>query len=162
MPAMRPRPFTPLFLAVLMALAASPVAAAEPPAGQPVLHDARSGLALFGYDPVAYHTEGKPVEGLSAFGLSHLGLAWRFSSAANLAAFRATPDAFVPALGGHDPLSAAEGNMAQGDPDHFLLVGHRLYLFRSEERRREAAENLDVIDRAEAGWRQVLSRQRGQ
>src|SRR3546814_4548336 len=41
------------------------------------------GLAIHGYDPVAYFTDGKPVEGKAEFTHSYEGTVWRFATAAN-------------------------------------------------------------------------------
>ena len=47
-----------------------------------------SSTAVGGYDPVAYFTEGKPVEGKRDITWSWKGVTWRFSSAKNRDAFR--------------------------------------------------------------------------
>jgi hypothetical protein len=160
-------PLRPLALALaLLPSALLPVVAEArgqaPPPAVAAIHDPRSGLALFGHDPVAYHAEGRALEGRPDIAARHGGLEWRFVSAANRAAFEADPAAYLPALSGHDPVAAEAGAMAAGDPAHFLLVGHRLYLFRSAERRDAARDNLEIIDRAEAAWQALARAQRGQ
>ena len=51
-----------------------------------------SGLALQGYDPVAYFTEAKPVAGSSDFTFEHEGATYRFASAEHRDLFSANPD----------------------------------------------------------------------
>ena len=68
-----------------LALAAVPAFAAEPPVFQ------NNGLAINGYDPVAYFTESKPVEGSAEFTSQHEGATFQFASAENKAMFDADP-----------------------------------------------------------------------
>ena len=59
----------------------------------PVYTGTFSDLAVSGYDPVAYFTEGRPVEGSSDFELEWNDATWRFASQANLETFKADPEA---------------------------------------------------------------------
>jgi hypothetical protein len=68
--------------AFLLALGASvPCAAGE--------YFERNGVALDGYDPVAYFVDGKPVAGSSDLTVEHKGSVFRFASAVNREKFRA-------------------------------------------------------------------------
>ena len=60
-----------------------------------------SGVAVKGYDPVAYFTEAKPIKGQAQFEYRWQGAKWRFSSAQNLALFKATPEKYAPQYGGY-------------------------------------------------------------
>ena len=60
------------------------------PAVEPIYTNWR-GLALSGYDPVAYFTDGKAVPGSSEFTFEWMNARWRFASAAHRDAFRADP-----------------------------------------------------------------------
>ena len=55
------------------------------------------GLAIHGYDPVAYFTDGRPVPGSPKFKLRHEGAEFRFASAAHRDSFKANPARFAPA-----------------------------------------------------------------
>ena len=57
------------------------------------------GLALYGYDPVAYMTDGKPMQGDPAITTVHDGATYRLASAANHDAFMAEPANYLPAYG---------------------------------------------------------------
>ena len=59
-----------------------------------------SGVAVKGYDPVAYFTEGKPIHGSAEFEYRWQGAKWRFSSAKHLELFKATPEKYAPRYGG--------------------------------------------------------------
>ena len=60
-----------------------------------------TGTAIEGYDPVAYFTEGRPVEGASAFSHDWMGATWYFASAENRDRFAADPERYAPQYGGY-------------------------------------------------------------
>jgi len=59
------------------------------------------GLAVKGYDVVAYFTLGEPTEGDSDFSYEWQGATWRFANAGHLAAFKADPEKYAPQYGGY-------------------------------------------------------------
>jgi hypothetical protein len=60
-----------------------------------------TGLALKGYDTVAYFTQGKPVKGSKAFEYKWRDAKWRFSTAKHLDMFKADPEKYAPQYGGY-------------------------------------------------------------
>ena len=64
-----------------------------------------AGIAIKGYDPVAYFTVGKPVRGESDFVAEHKGAKYAFSSKENRALFLASPDKYEPQYGGYQGCS---------------------------------------------------------
>ena len=60
----------------------------------------KSGVAIKGYDTVAYFTEGHPVKGKKEFEFTWQDARWRFSSAANRALFATNPERYTPKYGG--------------------------------------------------------------
>jgi YHS domain-containing protein len=86
------------------------------------------GLALEGYDPVAYFREGKPAIGDSAFTSLWHGVTYRFTSAANRDAFMADPERYVPQFGGYCAFAVSRGTTANGDPHQWAIVNDRLFL----------------------------------
>jgi hypothetical protein len=125
-------------------------------AARQLIHDPRSGLALHGYDPVAYLSEHRARLGRDVFAIEALGYVWRFISAANREAFRESPESYLPLFGGHDALGIAENRLVQGDPTIFLIAGDQAVFFRSHEDRAAFAANLDMRKRALANWREVV------
>jgi hypothetical protein len=121
-----------------------------------VISDAHTGLALFGYDAVAYHTDAKSMEGRTDYVAIHQNLVWRFVSAANRDAFQADPDAYIPAFGGHDARSIGEGRMTMGDPSFFLVSKGALILFRSAENREYFAAEPMAYKNALKRWPEVM------
>lgn len=59
------------------------------------------GLAIKGYDPVAYFTQGKPVKGTEEFAHQWMGAEWRFASAKHLDLFKSNPEEYAPQYGGY-------------------------------------------------------------
>ena len=59
------------------------------------------GVALKGYDPVAYFTMGQPVKGLKEFQQKWHGATWRFSSQEHLFLFKKNPEKYAPQYGGY-------------------------------------------------------------
>jgi hypothetical protein len=94
-----------------------------------------SGLAIQGYDPVAYFIDARPRVGLPEFEAASAGVVWRFLNEGNQASFVAHPDIYAPQFGGYDPVDVARGISVAGNPLFWLVAGQRLYLFSREEQR---------------------------
>lgn len=86
------------------------------------------GLAVRGYDVVAYFTDGKPVKGDSRFAVAHGAATYRFSSQAHLDQFKANPAKYVPAYGGYCAYGVSVKAKFDGDPSNWKIVDGRLYL----------------------------------
>jgi len=112
-----------------------------------------SGLAIEGFDPVAYFTNAQPVRGLPDFEASEAGAVWRFHNAGNRDAFAAHPEIYGPQFGGYDPIDVARGVALAGNPRFFVVTGQRLYLFgREESRNAFAADPARFLKDAQARW----------
>ena len=68
-----------------------------------------TGLAISGFDPVAYFTDGKALFGRPEFELSLDGAVWRFSNEGNRGAFEQHPEVYAPRFGGYDPVAIGRG-----------------------------------------------------
>jgi len=112
-----------------------------------------SGLAIEGYDPVAYFTDARPLVGLPEFEASQAGAVWRFHNEGNRASFVAHPDIYAPQFGGYDPIDLARGITIAGNPRFWLVSGERLYLFGREQTRNAfAADPAQVLRNADQRW----------
>jgi YHS domain-containing protein len=129
-------------------------------ADQPAVHTGLlSRVAVGGYDPVAYFTEGRPVRGATQFRITHQGYEYRFASAEHLAAFRANPARYLPQYGGYCAWAVAQGYTAAGNPQNWRIVDGRLYLnYNDEIQRRWERDIPGFIRSADANWPGVLSR----
>ncbi len=92
------------------------------------LSEAGAPLALHGYDPVAYFTEGRARLGTAAFTAKHDGAAYRFASQAHKEMFEKNPERYVPQFGGFCAYGVAVGAKFDGDPTLFRVVNDKLYL----------------------------------
>lgn len=146
-------------LILAAALAAAPLAAptAALAAKPPIFTAPFSKVAAGGYDVVAYFTVGRPTPGVDAFQMQWKGATWKFSSAANLAKFKANPAAYAPQYGGYCAWAVANGYTAKGDPKHWKIVGGKLYL--NYDAGIQAKWNKDVpgfIAKGNANWPKVI------
>jgi len=115
-----------------------------------------SGLAIEGFDPVAYFTESVAVQGSVAFEAREAGAVWRFRNEGNRASFVAHPDIYGPRFGGYDPTDLARGVTFAGNPRLWLISGQRLYLFGREEARDAfAADPERFLREANQRWPQL-------
>ena len=112
---------------LLVVLAATPALAGGP------VNKTMLGTAIDGYDAVAYHTDGRPVEGSSEFAYQWLGATWRFASAENRDLFAADPETYAPAYGGYCAYGVAKGAKPGIDPEAWAVVDGRLYLNQSKK-----------------------------
>jgi hypothetical protein len=87
-----------------------------------------AGLALHGYDPVAYFTDARAVEGSARFEHRWNGATWRFGSAANRDRFLAAPETYAPQFGGYCAWAVSRNYTADTDPQAFEIVNGKLYL----------------------------------
>ena len=119
----------------------------------PTVVNSQTGLAISGFDPVAYFIDGKPRYGRSDMELSMGGAVWRFRNEGNRAAFSDHPEVYSPRFGGYDPVAVARGASVPGHPLFWVVVGGRLYLF-YDAKAREAfiAEPGRIIESAERKW----------
>jgi YHS domain-containing protein len=118
-----------------------------------------SGLALKGYDPVAYFTENKPAKGKAEFTARHEGATYRFASAANRDAFAAAPEKYSPQYGGYCAFGMAAGYKAPIEPDAWTVVDGKLYLNYNQSVRRQWSGDIPgYLRKADANWPQVRSK----
>lgn len=140
--------------ALLLALGVPALASANP---APSISATEDGVAIGGYDPVGYFTEGHPVAGSPAFTLRWHGATWRFASAASRARFEANPEAYAPAFGGYCAWAISQNYIAPGDPQVWRIVDGRLYLnFNHRAQALWEADLMGAIARGHANWPRVL------
>ena len=113
----------------------------------------RNGLAIRGYDPVAYFRESKPVRGSDGFRTDWNGATWNFASTANRDAFLADPEKYAPQYGGYCAWAVSQGYTAPVSPEAWRIVGGRLYLNYSKSVQRTWEEDIPGnIAAADGNW----------
>lgn len=90
------------------------------------------GLALEGYDPVAYFTKNQAVEGSDQYSYEYKSVKYYFSTAENLELFKANPAKYEPQYGGWCAYALSLGpKKVNIDPEAFKIIDGKLYLFYS-------------------------------
>jgi YHS domain-containing protein len=117
------------------------------------------GLALRGYDPVAYFTEGKPVIGKATYTATYNGATYQFASEAHLQAFKANPAQYVPQYGGFCAFGVAVGAKFDGDPELWRIEEGKLYLNLNPDIQEQWEKNIpDHITKADTNWPMIKDR----
>ncbi len=116
-----------LSLLALFLLLASPIHAGVPGSTSPVNVDAR-GLALRGYDPVAYFKDGKPTRGVASLSAGYGGARYLFASESHRKLFLENPQRYVPQYGGFCAVGTSFGEKVDVDPETGKIVNGKLYL----------------------------------
>ncbi len=139
---------------ISVALAAVPAAAKD----KDPIFATRGNLAIRGYDPVAYFTDGQPVKGRKEFTLGWQGADWRFASDENRNLFADDPEKYAPQYGGYCAWAVSRNYTAPTDPDAFTLVNGKLYLNYNAKVMEQWLEERDAnIEQADENWPAVLN-----
>ncbi|MDJ0810859.1 MAG: YHS domain-containing (seleno)protein [Desulfobacterales bacterium] len=134
----------PLFI---MAVNVAAVSAAE--ATTATVH----GIAIKGYDPVAYFTEGQAIKGSSVYAYNWNEASWHFSKPEHRDLFAADPDRYAPQFGGHCANGLSKGKLVAADPEEWTIVDGKLYMNYNRPARDDWRTHKAVmIERAESNW----------
>ena len=101
-----------------------------------------SGVAIRGFDTVAYFTEGKPVKGKESISTSWKGATWYFSSEKHRDMFTAEPEKFAPQYGGYCAYGVAVDNLVKIEGHLWDIVDGKLYLNYNEKLRNKWREDI--------------------
>jgi YHS domain-containing protein len=140
--------------AIVMAPAAlyPSAALAEPP----IYTGAFDDLAVQGYDPVAYFTDGKPVKGSADYVATYMGATFRFSTADHRDAFLKNPGAYAPQYGGYCAWAVSQGYHAKGDARFWKVVDGKLYLnYNSDVQKKWERDVPGFISAANTNWPKI-------
>src|ERR1700710_94498 len=109
------------FIALLSGIAAAAIGlAAQAATTERLVADRYTGLAIGGFDPVAYFTDAQPLVGQPGFEAAEAGAIWRFRHEGNRAVFVGHPEIYSPQFGGYDPTDVARGIAVAGSPKFWL------------------------------------------
>ncbi|PZO01446.1 MAG: hypothetical protein DCF30_07430 [Hyphomicrobiales bacterium] len=145
-----------LTLAASLAMTGAPLASTGKPVntlGSP------EGVAIGGYDPVAYFREGGPRKGSPNHVVKHGGATWHFVSAENRALFAADPERYKPAYGGFCAYGTSRGYLVKIEPEAWSIVDGRLYLnYDLGVRKTWARDTATYLARSERNWPRLTTR----
>ena len=115
------------------------------------------GRAAHGYDVVSFFS-GQPVMGTDKFAVAHEGGTYRFATEANLSAFNANPDRYLPAYGGYCAFGTSVGKKFDGDPAFWKVVNDKLYFNLNGDIQATWFKDIPGnIVKADANWRRIKS-----
>ena len=119
----------------------------------------KNGIAINGYDPVAYFTKGAPVRGSKLYTASYQGATFLFSSVENKEKFEGNTAKYAPQYGGYCAYAVSKGATAKTEPDAWAIRNGKLYLNYNREVnsiwKSDAQRN---ISRADINWPSVLKK----
>lgn len=131
------------------------------PASTPTAHlntDAQ-GVALKGYDPVAYFTRGAPTPGLATISTRVNGVTYRFATAANRDAFMADPERYLPAYGGYCAMGMVGGRKFDIDPTAWRIENGTLYLNKDPKTQQSWLRDVPGnIRKADVKWPELIAK----
>jgi hypothetical protein len=134
----------------LLGVTLVPVFAASP--ADPV-NKSGSGIAIKGYDPVAYFTDSKPVKGSPDFTHQWMGATWHFATAAHRDEFARTPEKFAPQYGGYCAYGVSQNHTAPIDPEAWTVLDGKLYLNYSQGVKKTWSREIPkYVEQADKNW----------
>ncbi len=101
-----------------------------------------NGIAIRGYDTVAYFTQSKPVEGSDQYSTEWSGATWKFSTQEHLDLFIAEPEKYAPQYGGYCAYGVAQESLVKIEPDQWTVVDGKLYLNYNEKLNKKWQEDI--------------------
>jgi YHS domain-containing protein len=113
----------------------------------------KNGIAIQGYDPVAYFEKKEAIKGNKEITATNDGSTYYFSSEENKTLFLENPSKFQPQYGGYCSYGMSEGYKAPVDPTAFTIVEDKLYLNYSHKVKQEWTKNRATrIEKANEHW----------
>jgi YHS domain-containing protein len=111
------------------------------------------GVAIKGYDPVAYFTVGHPVKGSPEIDYVWKDAHWHFATPDNRDAFSKDPERFSPQYGGYCSFGVSVNVMADIDPDAWAIIDGKLYLYHSKTSAEKFhGSTVNNISKADVNW----------
>jgi YHS domain-containing protein len=133
--------------AAVMAAAPRAVPAAEP------AREKAERVALKGYDPVSYFTNGHPEKGSREFTASYDDATYWFKNAEHRAQFVADPERYAPQFDGFCAITVSRGGKYEPDPEAWSIAGGKLYVFGSKDGvPLFRQQRTKIIAQANANW----------
>lgn len=87
-----------------------------------------TGIAIRGYDTVAYFTLGKPVKGDEKYSVEWNDASWHFSNQEHADLFQAKPESYAPQYGGYCAYGVSQNYLVKIEANQWRIVDGKLYL----------------------------------
>jgi YHS domain-containing protein len=119
----------------------------------------KTGVAIQGYDPVAFFTDNKPVMGKPEFPARNNGALYYFASKEHRDLFKAAPSKYEPAFGGYCAYGVSRNKLVEIDVEAFQIVDGRLLLQYSKGVRNDFNKDTKAnLGKAEANWSALVEK----
>ena len=116
-----------------------------------------NGVAIQGYDSVAYFKQNKPVKGSPKYQSVYQGAKFYFASAADKKEFDKNPTKYAPTYGGYCANSLRKGKLVNGDPNVFYIYKGKLYFCSTKAAAEEFEKDIDKhLIETDDNWRQLF------
>jgi YHS domain-containing protein len=127
--------------------------------GKTIVNVDKQGMALQGYDPVAFFTDQKPVKGTAGIQSTYHGAIYLFATAEHKALFDASPGKYEPAFGGYCAYGVSKGHLAPVKVDAFQIYDGRLLMQNSTWARDGFDEDQKGnLAKADATWPELVEK----
>lgn len=119
----------------------------------------KQGVAIQGYDPVAFFTQGKPVKGQAQYESTYNGAKYLFASPEDKATFDASPAKYEPQFGGFCAYAVSEGHTAPVKVEAFMIVNGRLLMqYDLDVKKTFEKDPQGRLARADKNWPGILEK----
>ena len=143
--------------ALTLGLGTLPAFAADENNTAPGLTAAGAPLGLHGVDPVAFINIGNRVEGRAEYTAVHGGVAYYFSTEANMRTFKRNAEDYVPQNGGFCTFGVSVGKKFDGDPQFADVRDGKLFVFLNEEiYKAYQKDKAGTISKADTQWDKII------
>lgn len=116
----------------------------------------KNGVAVQGYDPVAYFESNKAIEGKSEINAEYNKAQYFFSSEANKSLFLKNPEKYAPQFGGYCAYGVSEDHTSPTDPKAFTIVDDKLYLnYNLKVKELWSKDREERIKKANVNWEKL-------
>jgi len=118
-----------------------------------------NGIAINGYDPVAFFRQGMALKGDSTIIMNWNGATWYFSNTENRKLFEEKPEMYAPQYGGYCAFGASKGYKAKTDPTAWTIVKGKLYLnYNSKVKEAWLPDTTARIQAADQYWNSITTK----
>jgi hypothetical protein len=121
--------------------------------GQSSSYTTQNGVAIKGYDAVAYFTDNAAVLGVKQYSYIWQGAEWHFKNQAHLDAFKASPQKYAPQFGGYCAYGVSQNHKAPTEPTAFTIIDGKLYLnYNDKVKETWRKDTKNNIEKAQTNW----------
>jgi YHS domain-containing protein len=120
----------------------------------------KQGIAIQGYDPVAFFTQNRPLKGRPEFEIKYNGARYLFASAEDKSTFDANPAKYEPQFGGFCAYAASKNRTAPVKIEAFQIVNGRLLMQYDLDIRKEFNKDAQGnLQKADKNWPGIVQKE---